>query len=151
VSAQTYAKFGPRGLGEMDWGRSEIDPKRPFDVEDYGVSLVRLKSGRTISMEVGWACFQNQQAREYGIDLFGTAAGFSLFPAKLFRNTLEGQETLTLNAAKVPYPEDRIHHFVNCVLDGKKLLVPPEESLKVQQALDALYASAAAGKEVRLG
>ncbi len=151
VSAQTYAKFGPRGLGEMEWGRSEIDAKRPFDVEDYGVALVRLKSGRTISMEVGWACFQNQQAREYGIDLFGTAAGFSLFPAKLFRNTLDGQETLTFNATKVPYPEDRVHHFVSCVLDGRKLLVPPEESLKVQQALDALYASAAAGKEVRLG
>jgi predicted dehydrogenase len=151
VSAQTYAKFGPRGLGEMDWGRSEIDPKRPFDVEDYGVALVRLKSGRTISMEVGWACFQNQQAREYGIDLFGTGAGFSLFPARLFRNTIEGQEILTFNAVKVPCPENRIHHFVHCVLDGKKLLVPPEESLKVQQALDALYASAAAGKEVRLG
>lgn len=151
VSAQTYAKFGPRGLGEMDWGRSEIDPKRPFDVEDYGVALMRLKSGRTISMEVGWACFQNQQAREYGIDLFGTAAGFSLYPARLFRNTIEGQEILTFNSARVPHPEDRIHHFVNCVLDGKKLLVPPEESLKVQQALDALYASTASGKEVRLG
>jgi predicted dehydrogenase len=151
VSAQTYAKFGPRGLGEMDWGRSEVDPKRTFDVEDYGVALLRLKSGRSISMEVGWACFQDQQAREHGIDLFGTAAGFSLFPAKMFRNTIDGQETIQYNATKVQYPEDRVHHFVHSVLDGKKLLVLPEESLKVQQALDALYASAASGKEVRLG
>lgn len=151
VSAQTYAKFGPRGLGEMDWGRGEVDPKKPFDVEDYGVALLRMKSGRSISMEVGWACFQNQQAREYGIDLFGTAAGFSLFPAKMFRNTIDAQETIQYNASKVPFPEDRVHHFVQCVLDGKKMLVPPEESLKVQQVLDALYASAAGGKEVRLG
>jgi len=43
-----------------------------------------------------------------------------------------------------------VHHFVNCVLDGKKLLVPPEESLKVQQVLDAIYTSAASGKEVKL-
>jgi len=44
VSAQTHAKFGPRGLGELDWGRSDIDPKKPFDVEDYAVALLRLKS-----------------------------------------------------------------------------------------------------------
>ena len=115
------------------------------------MALLRMKSGRSISMEVGWACFQNQQAREYGIDLFGTAAGFSLFPAKMFRNTVDAQETIQYNASKVPFPEDRVHHFVQCVLDGKKMLVPPEESLKVQQVLDALYASAAGGKEVRLG
>ena len=151
ISAQTYAKFGPRGLGEMEWGRSDVDPKRPFDVEDYGVALIRLKSGRTISMEVGWACFQNQDAREYGIDLYGTNAGLSLFPAKLYRNTIDAQETLQYNStAKLPHPEDRVHHFVHSVLDGKKLLVLPEESLKVQQALDALYASAASGKEVKL-
>jgi len=52
---------------------------------------------------------------------------------------------------KIPHPEDRIHHFVNCVLDGKKPLVSMEESLKVQQILDAIYTSAAAGKEVKLG
>jgi predicted dehydrogenase len=36
------------------------------------------------------------------------------------------------------------------VLDGKKLLVPPEESLVSQKVLDAIYASAQSGKEVRL-
>ena len=104
-----------------------------------------------LALEVGWACFVQHETREFGIDLLGTNAGLSLYPAKLFRNTLEGQETLLLNAAKVPYPEDRLHHFVNCVLDGRKPLVAPEESLKVQQVLDAIYTSAASGKEVRLG
>ena len=64
---------------------------------------------------------------------------------------LEGQETLAFHPGKVPYNEDRVHHFVSCVLDGKKPLVAPEESLKVQQVLDALYASADTGKEVKLG
>jgi predicted dehydrogenase len=150
VTAQTYSKFGSRGLGEMDWGRSEIDPKRPFDVEDYATALLRLKSGRTINLEVGWACFQNAESRDYGIELLGTNAGLSLYPLKLFRNTLEGHEVLQFNTTKVPHPENRIHHFVHSVLDGKKLLVTPEESLKVQQILDALYASASLGKEFRL-
>jgi predicted dehydrogenase len=52
---------------------------------------------------------------------------------------------------KVPHPEDRIQHFINCVLDGKKPIVTMEESLKVQQILDAIYTSSSTGKEVRLG
>ena len=151
VSAQTYAKFGSRGLGEMDYGRSEIDPKRPFDVEDYGVVLLRLKSGRSITIEVGWACFQNNETREHGLDLLGANAGLSLYPLKLFRNTVDGQETIQFAPTKVPYPEDRIHHFVNSVLDNKKLLVTLEESLRVQQILDAIYASAQNGREIKLG
>ena len=46
---------------------------------------------------------------------------------------------------------DRIGHFVSCVLVGKKPIIPIEESLKVQQVLDAIYLSAETGKEVRLG
>jgi len=150
VSAQTYAKFGPRGLGEMDWGKSDVDPKRPFDVEDYAVALIRLKSGRALTLEVGWACFQNSETREHGIDLLGANGGLSLYPLKLYRNTLEGHEVMQFHSTKVPYPEDRIHHFVNSVLDGKKLLIPPEESLVSQKVLDAIYASAQSGKEIRL-
>lgn len=151
VSCRTHARFGPRGMGEMDWGKSDVDPKKPFDVEDYGVALLRLKSGKTVLLEIGWACFQNNETREHGIDLLGTNAGLSLWPAKLYRNMLDGHETLAFHPGKVPYSEDRVHHFVACVLDSKKPLVPPEESLKVQQALDAIYASAESGKEVRLG
>ena len=48
VSGQTYCKFGPRGLGNGNWGRSEIDPKARFDVDDMSVALIKLKSGRTV-------------------------------------------------------------------------------------------------------
>ena len=151
VSAQTYAKFGPRGLGETDWGKSEIDPKKPFDVDDYSVALIRLRSGRTVVFEISWAGNHPSDAREYGIDLLGTTAGLSLFPARLFRNGPNGYETINLALPKVPHAEDRVHHFVSCVLEGKKPLVDIEESFHVQQILDAIYDSAARGKEVRLG
>jgi predicted dehydrogenase len=150
VSGQTYAKFGPRNLGEGTWGRSEIDPQKPFDVDDCGVALLKLKSGRTVSLEVSWAAHQPTDGRELGVDLLGTSAGLSLFPARLFRNGPIGYETIQLNVPKVPFPEDRIHHFVNCVLDDKKPLVAIAESLKIQQILDAIHVSSATGKEVRL-
>jgi predicted dehydrogenase len=150
VSGQTYAKFGPRGLGEFEWGKSEIDPKRPFDVEDFGAAFLKLKSGKTIILESSWASFIHSDSRDYGIDLLGTNGGLSLYPARLLRNCPDGFESIHLNVPKVPYSEDRVHHFVSCVLDGKKTLVPMEESLKVQEILDAIYASSATGKEVRL-
>jgi len=151
VSAQTFAKFGPRGLGETDWGKSEINQKKPFDVEDYSVALLRLKSGRTVVLETSWAGHHPTDAREYGVDLVGTVAGLSLYPARLFRPGPNGFETIHLSLPIVSHSEDRIHHFVSCALEGKKPLVAPEESLKVQQLLDAIYTSAATGKEVRLG
>jgi predicted dehydrogenase len=55
VSGQTFAKFGPRGLGNGGWGKSEIDPKAKFDVDDLSVALIKLKSGRTVLLEASWA------------------------------------------------------------------------------------------------
>lgn len=151
VSGQTVAKFGPRGVGECNWGKSEIAPGKPFDVDDHSVALLKLKSGRTLNFEVSWASHQPNDGRDYGVDLLGTSAGLSLYPAKLFRNGPLGYETIQLSALKVPLPEDRIQHFVNCVLDDKKPAVTVEESLKVQRILDAIYTSSSTGKEVRLG
>src|SRR5206468_12637410 len=94
VSAQAFAKFGPRGLGETDWGKSGIDPKKPFDVEDHSVALLKLKSGRTVVLDVSWAGHHAPDAREYGLDLHGTAAGLTLFPARLFRPGPSGYESI---------------------------------------------------------
>lgn len=151
VFAQTFSKFGPRGLGEFDWGKSEVDPKKPFNVEDYSVALLKLRSGKTVALEVSWAGHHPGGARELGIDLLGTEGGLSLFPARLFRPGPNGYESVDVTVTAPPQTEDRIHHFVTCVLQGRKPLVPVEESLKVQQVLDAIYASAASCKEARIG
>jgi predicted dehydrogenase len=151
VSATTHAKFGPRGRGESGWGKSEADPKRPFDVEDHSSAFIRMKKGYTVTLETSWAGFHPEDERECGIDLLGTEAGMSLFPAKLFKHGLHGFETTHFYNTKNGPSEDRIHHFVTCALENRKPLVPIDESFKVQQVLDAIYASAETGKEVRLG
>ena len=45
---------------------------------------------------------------------------------------------------------DRMVHFINVLLGRERPHVLPEESLAVQRILDALYRSAATGREVRL-
>jgi predicted dehydrogenase len=148
VSAQTHARFGPRHLGEGDVGRSEADPKKTFDVEDGATALVRLKSGRSILLETAWACFQAPDAKQHGLELFGSSAGLSLYPLRHIRHTIDGDEVIYHGNGKPGHVEDGLHHFVACVLDGKKSQVSMDESLKLRYALDALYASAATGKEV---
>jgi predicted dehydrogenase len=150
VSATTHAKFGNRGRGEGNWGKGDVDPKRPFDVEDHSTAFLRMKKGYTVTVETSWAGFHPGDNREEGIDLLGTEAGMSLFPAKLFKQSLHGFETTHFYNNKNGPCEDRIGHFVNCIIEGKKPIIPMEESLKVQQVLDAIYLSAETGKEVRL-
>jgi predicted dehydrogenase len=42
-------------------------------------------------------------------------------------------------------------HFIDCLLGKATPYVAPSESLAVQKILDAIYKSAASGREVRIG
>jgi predicted dehydrogenase len=46
--------------------------------------------------------------------------------------------------------EDPVHHFVRSVIEGRRPAVGLDESLKLQRILAACYASATAGKEIKL-
>ena len=149
VSGQTAAKFGPHGRGDGSWGKSAIDPKRPFDVEDFCVALIRMKSGRTIQMEVSWAAAIEQHDIN-GVQLLGTEAGATTNPARLFRSGPDGYESVELKPTTALVNDNRMAHFVDVVLGRAKPFVTPEQSLVVQRILDAIYASARSGREVRL-
>jgi len=148
VCAIKHAKLGPRGVGELDTARADPLPARTFDVEDFSAALIKLKSGRTLSLEVAWAVFLTDDSRESGVDVFGTHAGLSLFPARLLRGMMDSWEILQPNAPRTALAEDCIHHFATCVLEGRKPLVPIEQSLQLQHILEAIYTSATTGKEV---
>lgn len=149
VSGITQAKFGPRGLGDGSWGKGEIDPAKPFDVEDFAAALIKLKGGRSVVLEVSWALHADN-GKDHGIDIFGTAGGISLYPARILKVRGSNYETITPDFKKLPLPEDRMVHFVDCVLSGTPPLVRPEESLMVQKILDGIYESSKSGREVRI-
>ena len=149
VSGQTYAKFGPRGLGNGAWGRSEIDPKAPFDVDDLSVALIKMRSGRTVLLEASWAG-HGPAGDVNSTQLFGTEAGLDLPPPRIFRNTPTGYTIETVNVLPPPVSTNRMVHFIDCLLGAAEPFVKPEESLAVQKILDAIYLSASTGKEVRI-
>ncbi|HTJ78305.1 MAG TPA: Gfo/Idh/MocA family oxidoreductase [Rariglobus sp.] len=149
VSGQTYAKFGPRGLGDSNWGKSEINTKAKFDVDDLSVALIKLRSGRTVLLETSWAAHQPEPDYN-GTQLFGTEAGLSFPPLRLFRNSRHGYANELVTLLPNPVSTNRMIHFID-VLQGKAIpLVKPAESLAIQKILDAIYLSARTGKEVRI-
>jgi len=149
VSGQTFAKFGPRGLGNGGWGRSEINPEARFDVDDLSVALIKMKSGRTVLLEASWAA-HGPLVDVNATQLFGTDAGMSLPPVQIFRQTPTGYTTETVDLLPARVSTNRMVHFIDCLLGKAKPHVKPAESLAVQKILDAIYLSAATGREIRI-
>jgi predicted dehydrogenase len=149
VSGQTYAKFGPRGKGDGNWGKGEIDKKATFDVDDLSVALIKLKSGRTVLLETSWAAHLPKND-EFGSQVFGTDASILLNPLRLLRSSPHGYITEELTTSTPLAPENRMVHFIDVLLGKAKPYVKPAESLAVQKILDAIYKSAATGREVRI-
>ncbi len=149
VSGQTFAQFGPRGRGDGSWGKSEVDPTRPFDVDDLSIALIKLKSGRTVLLEASWAAHQPEPDVN-GTQLFGTEAGLTFPPLRLHRQGKLGYATELVPPQASYVHANRMVHFIDCLLGKAEPHVKPAESLAVQRILDAIYLSAKTGREVRI-
>ncbi|MBW3636825.1 MAG: Gfo/Idh/MocA family oxidoreductase [Armatimonadetes bacterium] len=147
VSGQTFAKFGPRGLGDGNWGKGEIDPNKPFNVDDLAIALIKLKSGRTVLLEASWAGFLDNFD---GTQLLGTEAGLKIPTMEMQRNSADGYVTETVELLPTLVDSNRMVHFINVLQGKEEAFVKPEESLALQKILDAIYESSRSGQEVRI-
>ena len=121
----------------------------PFDGDDLSVALIKLRSGRTVILEAAWASHGPANDAN-ATQLFGTEAGLSLPPVQLFRQTRTGYCTEAVDPLPTLVNPNRMVHFIDCLLGKAKPFVKPTESLAVQKILDAIYVSAATGREVRI-
>jgi predicted dehydrogenase len=152
VVGATYTKFGNRGMGEGGWGlsdRSEV----PFNVDDFSSAFIRFANGATVTLDTAWACHQAQGNRE-NVEIFGTEAGATLRPARLFRggggHPVAYEVADEVRAAlKMPHQE-RFHNFINHLRGEEELCVSTHQALIVQKILDGIAESNRTGKEVRL-
>ncbi len=153
VSGRVYGHFGHRGLGEGGWGKSDRNKKIKFDVEDFATALVKFRNGATLELNISWVIHQEQPDRS-NIELYGTEAGASLAPLKLFRNAKRQKgeyEVVTPQNVKLPHRyTSRQANWLDAIRGKDQLLCTLDQALKVQQILDAVYASSASGREVRL-
>ncbi|HWL54137.1 MAG TPA: Gfo/Idh/MocA family oxidoreductase [Chthoniobacteraceae bacterium] len=147
VSAATHAGFGPRGLGDFAWGKSPRNPDRLFDVEDFSAILIRCHSGLTILLEIAWAC-HHRSVETYNLQIYGTEGGASLTPFEFYQAGDDGYHVIEPEIIPPVRATERMAHFIDCVLGRSTPIVQVEESVAVQKVLDAIYESAALGREV---
>ena len=148
VSGATYAEFGPRGLGEGGWGLSER-PDTRFDVDDFATAMIKLKSGASVVLDAAWA-MHSEQRNAMNVELYGIDGAIDTYGERLYRQQPDGYHIIdSPDAGELTYPHaSRFHHFVNLILGREEACVTLEQALTVQRVLDAIYASAASGREV---
>ena len=150
VSGAVYTEFGGRGLGEGGWGRS-AHSDRTFDVEDFATAVIKLDGGATVLLDAAWALHLDR-AGDMNVELHGADGTIDTYGERLCRREADGYHIVeSPDAGGLTYPHaNRMHHFVNVILGREEPCVTLEQALSVQGVLDAIYRSAATGREVVL-
>ena len=86
------------------------------------------------------------------MELLGTKGGMTLVDDKIELYSQFGGSMFTLipDEATIPLDIDECGHFVDCILNGKRVATPAAEGLKMMKIIDALYQSAEEKREVLL-
>ncbi|MHB0998139.1 MAG: Gfo/Idh/MocA family protein [Armatimonadota bacterium] len=146
VTGTTYAKFGPKGEGTGGWGIAEADGS--FDVEDLASGFIRLDTGATLMLEASWASHIKQDM--IYTSLCGTKGGADVDPLRIYTDINGVPSDITPSYPQVAGHIMEIKHFVDCLVNGTELISTGEHGLEVVRILDAIYKSAATGKEISL-
>lgn len=146
ASGKVYRMFGDhKDLVNGSWGTPY--PPEEFDVEDYAIALVRFEKGITMAVECSWAANIPEEMGD--VTILGDKAGISTDPPGVY-----GYEKGALTSMKfdwLPKQEGHrmeIRHFTECVEKNRPVRVQPEESLRIQKIIDAIYLSSARNREI---
>ena len=147
VLGMASARLGTRP-NVNQWGQWNYED---FQVEDHAVAFVRLEDGKALQIEASWAV--NIPESVENISLSGTEGGLDLNPFKVNKAAhgmlvnwvpawMPGEKTLDW--------ELQFDDFVQALVEGREPLVKPEEALKVNEIVDAIYESSVTGTSVKL-
>jgi predicted dehydrogenase len=142
----TYAEFGPKGKGVGRWSADKTAAQGTFDVEDLAVALIRFENGLTINLEVSWA-LHNEKERQW-CQIFGSEGGcdWGNEPA-LYREVQGAPVNAKFELGKGDPWQGEMQHFVDCVLNDKTPDPDATQGVAMMKMLDAIYKSAATGRE----
>lgn len=145
VVGSTYRKLGmhpaPSPMGQWDHTN--------FEIEDLAAAFIRLRNGATILLEASFMEHMEQMDL-CNVQLSGTRGGINLYPFQLFKDM---HETI-VNVTPAWLPKQNGHaaeiaNFVGAIQGKEEPAVTPEEGVRLQRILDAVYKSAETGDPVR--
>jgi predicted dehydrogenase len=149
ASGATYAEFGPHGRGQGGWGLTG-QAGGTFDVEDLAVGLIRFETGLTINLEVSWA-INSRKDNEMWVQLYGSEGGAEWGePAGIFTDVAGYPVVSEAHLPKTDPWRGEMQHFIDCILNDETPDPDARQGVQMMKMLDAIYASAASGSEVKI-
>jgi len=164
VSGQTVLKFGNKDehltTSLSDSGAYEgllIEPRpydyREFDVEDFASGYMRLENGGSLVLRTSWAANVQQDAGSTFI--LGTEGGLMFNPLRYIANQGDYMADTFPQVPSGPaggFSGHRLYveHVIRVLRGQEEKIVKREQVLNVIRGLDALYASAELGHEVKV-
>lgn len=146
VTGSTYAQFGPKGEGMSTYGNAESGGS--FDVEDLASAFIRLENGASLALEASWASHIKED--KIYTELCGTKGGASVDPLTVYKDMYGKPVDITPSYDQVAGHTMEVKHFVDCIVNGTKLISTGEHGLEVVRILNGIYKSAKEHKEIAL-
>ncbi len=139
--------IGLLGMPRVVYGKTST-LVQPCEVEDSAAFILELENGAEAVGSIHW----NSKTWSHEFEIVGSEARVKWSPydsGKVFKTV--GRETVELDLPKadnvhLPLVED----FVAAIREGREPVVTLAEAAKTNVVLDAIYASAQTGREVRL-
>lgn len=148
VSATMLRRF-PERRGDTS---PTAEARTAYDVEDLVSAHIRLAGGLAVTLEAAWA--YDAPRSHYSFDLTGGRARLQFDPLMVIHEA-DGRpvDQTPVGVAETDWPASvrrEIGDVVGSLRSGRPPLVTAEQALALQHLTDALYRSAAEGREVRL-
>ena len=148
VSGVTYNAMG-RAYAQRTGGS--------FDVEDMAVGFVRFANGASLVLEASWDLNQ-PRAELMETWVYGTAGGMLQrnvgnlyqFEAELYRHDATGAFQVSELRPGPEHQRTAFDEFIDSVVAGRAPSASADQAVIALRVIDALYESAASGREVRL-
>lgn len=155
VSAYTSSHFGRNPLHHKEADR--------FEVEDFGVALVRFENDLVLNFKISWAMHMDTLGatmflgNEAGLKVipFGTGPWSGVWDGKvgsmmLFHDEFGGhtQTEIPLIQHSLNLFDEKVRDFAEAVRDGRPAPIPGEQILIQQAIIDGVLRSAESRREV---
>lgn len=156
VMGSVYKKLGDQTETANAWG--DWNPEE-YTVEDSAFGFIKMKNGATIVLESAWA-LNTLDVDEAKTSLCGTKAGADMKDGLrinkvkynkqiIEKPALDGEGVAFFDAEGEEPSVIEQETFYNAVMNGKDVVVKPEQAYVVTQILEAIYKSAATGEVVK--
>lgn len=124
------------------------------DVEDTALAFLRMKNGSTLSIEVSWTFPASEDF--FYCDSYGTIGSAIINPFRILKTMHDNLVNVTPQKIETPQNmfrrsyENELKHFLGAMRNLHPIVSTGEEAVHRMKIVDAIYKSAARGKEITL-